>query len=57
VQAEEGLVVATVVKESAAPAPLAATVVVEEEREVTETTAPKRHWSHRPRSAQVVRTW
>jgi hypothetical protein len=57
VQAEEGLVMATVVKESAAPAPLAATVVVEEEREVTETTAPKRHWSHRPRSAQVVRTW
>jgi hypothetical protein len=57
VQVEEGLAMATVVEESAMPPPLVATVIIEEERMVTETIAPKRHWSHRPGPARVVKTW
>jgi hypothetical protein len=57
VQVEEGLSMATVVEESGAPPPLVAATVVEVGRTVTEMTAPKRHWSHRPRPTRVVRMW
>jgi hypothetical protein len=39
-QVEEGLAVAVAVEESAAPSPSSATIIVEEEQAITETTAP-----------------
>jgi hypothetical protein len=56
VQVEEGLVVATVVEDSGAPPLPVTAAIVEEGRTVTETTAPRRHWRHRPGPAQVMRT-
>jgi hypothetical protein len=56
VQVEEGLAVATVVESATLPPPATATVV-EEERAVEETAAPKQHWGHRLGAAQVVRMW
>jgi hypothetical protein len=44
VQVDEGLAVATVVEESVTPPPPMATAIIVDERTVTETTAPKRHW-------------
>jgi hypothetical protein len=57
VQVEEGLAVSVAVEESAAPSSPAAATVVGEERVVTEMTAPKLNWSHRPRLARVATTW
>jgi hypothetical protein len=57
VQVEEWLVVAVEVEESAAPFPPATAAVVGEERVVTETTTPKRHWSHTPELARAATTW
>jgi hypothetical protein len=56
VQVEEGLVVATVVEEPGAPPLPVTAAIVEEGRTVTETTAPRRHWRHRPGPAQVMQT-
>jgi hypothetical protein len=57
VQVDEGLAVATAVEDSGAPPPSVTSAVVEEEQTVTETTAPKQHWIHRPGPAQVAQTW
>jgi hypothetical protein len=57
VQVDEGLAVATAVEDSGAPPPSVTSAVVEEEQTVTETTAPKLHWIHRPGPAQVAQTW
>jgi hypothetical protein len=51
VQVDEGLAVANVVEESVTPPPPMATAIIVDERTVTETTAPKRHWD------EVARTW
>jgi hypothetical protein len=56
-QVEEGLAVATAVEESGAPPSLVTMAVVEEGWTVTETTAPKQYWIHRPGLARAVQMW
>jgi hypothetical protein len=57
VQVGEGLAMATAVEESGAPPPPVTFAAVEEGRTTAETTAPKRHWSHRLRLARAARMW